>query len=67
MAISKTKLKINKLSNDIFLINVGRFGGAEQKSLNNLREIKGVKESDKSKTTARTLALEKEIKDKNIF
>ena len=63
----KDKITKLKLSNNIFLINVGRFSGAEQKSLNNLREIKGVKEEDKSKTTARTFALEKNIRDKELF
>ncbi len=59
--------KVKKLSSDIFLINIGRFSGAEQKSLNNIREIKGVKEFDKSKTIARTFALEQSIKDKIYF
>jgi hypothetical protein len=61
------KDKVKELSSNVFLINVGRFGGAEQKSLNNLREIKGVKESDKSTTTARSFALEKSIKDKVYY
>jgi CRISPR-associated protein Csm5 len=61
------KNQIKKLSNDIFIINVGRFGGAEQKSINKIREIKGVKEYDKSETTARTFALEKSIQDRVYF
>jgi CRISPR-associated protein Csm5 len=61
------KNKIKKLSSDIFLINVGRFSGAESKSINYIREIKGVKDDDKSTTTARTFALEDASKDKIYY
>lgn len=58
---------LETLSNDKFLVNVGRFSGAELKSLNEIREIKMVKEYDKSKTTARTFGLEEPITDTTYF
>ncbi len=59
--------KVKKLSNTVFLINVGRFSGAERKSLNNLRDIKASRADDKSTTSARTFALEKNTSDNVYF
>lgn len=59
--------KIKNLNNHCFLLNLGKYSGAERKSLNEIRWIKGVKENDKSKTTARTYALEKEALDTTYF
>jgi len=56
-----------ELSSTKFLINVGRFSGAERKSLNNLRDIKASKAEDKSQTSARTFALENYSNDKIYF
>ena len=61
------KNKVNKLSKDMFLLNIGRFSGAELKSLNELRNIKASKAEDKSITLARTFALEKFAKDTIYF
>ena len=55
--------KLKKLNNNIFLLNIGRFSGAERKSINGLRRIKNSKADDKSTTTTRTYALEKDIKN----
>lgn len=63
----ETADKLSKLGNGIFLLNVGKFGGAEQKSINGLRSIKMVKEVDKTQTTARTFALEKTAQNKTYF
>lgn len=60
------KEKIKKLSKNTFLINVGRFSGAERKSINELRNIKDNKGHYNSETSARTLALEKSTND-NIY
>jgi len=59
--------KIKSLNNKAFIVNIGKFGGGEQKSINGLRWIKMVKEEDKSKTTARTFALESDTHDKIYF
>ncbi len=61
------KEKLKSLSNNCFLLNIGKYSGAERKSLNDIRWIKGVKESDKSKTTARTFALEEKASDTTFF
>lgn len=63
----ETANKLSKLGNGMFLLNVGKFGGAEQKSINGLRNIKLVKESDKTQTTARTFALEKMAQNETFF
>ncbi len=59
--------KIKSLNNRVFIINVGKFGGGEHKSINGLRWIKMVKDGDKSKTTARTFATESSVKDETYF
>lgn len=51
----------------MFIVNVGRFSGAERKSLNNIRDIKASKAYDKSTTSARTFALEKDVNDRVYF
>jgi CRISPR-associated protein Csm5 len=51
----------------MFLINVGRFSGAQRKSLNNLRDIQASKADDKSTTTARTFAIENSSNDKIYY
>ena len=58
---------IKNASKDVFIINVGRFGGAESKSINNLRYIKASKANDKSTTSARTFALEQNENDKLYY
>ncbi len=59
--------KIRKgIHNKRFFVNIGRFSGAERKSINNLRYIKNSKADDKNITSARTYALEKETED-NVF
>jgi len=58
---------IKNASKDVFIINVGRFGGAESKSINNLRYIKSSKANDKSTTSARTFALEQNENDKLYY
>jgi len=52
---------INKLSlsNKIFLLNIGRFGGARKKSFDNFRNIKNSHCDDKKYTTTKTYALDK--------
>lgn len=65
---SKTTFeKLEKLNNDCFIVNIGRFGGAERKSINNLRDIKNSKADDKSTTSARTYALEKTANDEVYY
>lgn len=59
--------KLKRLNNHCFLINVGRFSGAERKSLNNLRYIKNSKVESKSESSTRTYALEKEPKDEIFY
>ncbi len=61
---------VNKAKNankGMFIINVGRFSGAERKSLNSIRYIKASKANDKSVTSARTFALESSTDDKVYF
>ncbi len=58
---------VENASKSVFIINVGRFGGAESKSLNNLRYIKASKAHDKSTTSARTFALESNVADKIYY
>jgi len=62
-SVEKTK----NADKNMFIINVGRFGGAESKSLNNIRYIKASKANDKSTTSARTFALEKNVNDTTYF
>jgi len=62
-ATKDTFEKLKKLDNNCFLLNIGRFGGAERKSINNLRYIKNSKADDKSTTSARTYTLEKPAVD----
>lgn len=66
-AEKETFVKLKNLSNNCFLINIGRFGGAERKSINNLRYIKNSKAYDKTTTTARTYALEESIEDETYY
>jgi len=66
-ATKDTFEKLKKLDNNCFLLNIGRFGGAERKSINNLRYIKNSKADDKSTTSARTYALEKPATDTVYF
>jgi len=61
------KNKVKKFSKNMFLLNIGRFSGAELKSLNELRDIKASKAYDKSETSARTFALEKSTNDTIYF
>jgi len=64
---TKIKEKALSASKNKFILNIGRFSGAESKSINNLRYIKASKASDKSTTTARTFALEEATNDKIYF
>jgi len=50
-----------------FLLNVGRFGGAVKKSMDNRRKIKNSHCNDKRYVTAKTFALEKECKDNTYY
>jgi CRISPR-associated protein Csm5 len=50
-----------------FLLNVGKFSGAEIKSISKFRDIKNSKADDKSTTTTRTFALETGAKDETFF
>lgn len=56
-------LTVGELSSESFIVNVGKHGGAERKSINNLRNLKAIRYGDKSKTTARSFALENEYED----
>jgi len=59
--------KLKSLNNNCFLINIGRFAGAERKSINDLRYIKNSKADDKTTTSARTYALERLANDEVYF
>jgi CRISPR-associated protein Csm5 len=57
---------LQNLNNCKFILNVGRFGGAEKKRIDNLRYIRNSHCNDESKTSAVTFALEKSCND-NIY
>ena len=59
--------KTKNADKNMFIINVGRFGGAENKTLNKIRNIKASKVADKSTTTTRTFALERNANDTVYF
>lgn len=58
---SKLTLKPNQ-----FLLNIGRFGGAELKSVYEIRSLPRTGSNNDKETSARTYALEKDIQD-NIY
>ncbi|AXX91684.1 type III-A CRISPR-associated RAMP protein Csm5 [Malaciobacter molluscorum LMG 25693] len=59
--------EINEESNDVFLLNIGRFSGAEMKSLDNFRYIKNSKSKDKKESSTRTFALKDDVEDNVYF
>jgi len=62
-----TYYKELNLSNSKFLLNVGRFSGAELKSVEAIRSLKKTGADVDWETTTRTFALEKDAKDKVYF
>jgi len=59
--------RVKEADKGVFIINIGRFGGAESKTLNNLRYIKTSRAVDKSTTSAKTFALEQSTNEKTYF
>ena len=55
----KGTIKLKQLGEKRFLLNIGRFGGAEKKTIDSFRYIKSSHCNDKTKTSAITFALEK--------
>jgi len=55
----KNFIKLSRLGEKRFLLNLGRFGGAEKKTIDSFRYIKNSHCDDKTKTSAVTFALEK--------
>jgi len=66
-ATKTTFEKLKNLNNRCFIVNIGRFGGAERKSINNLRYIGSSKADDKTTTSARTYALERSANDEVYY
>ncbi|GAB6044541.1 hypothetical protein JCM11957_01390 [Caminibacter profundus] len=58
-SINTSNLK--DLNNNKFILNVGRFGGAEKKSIEKFRYIKRSKAENKTTTSAVTFALEQNV------
>lgn len=65
--LNKTKFPQIALKTNQFLLNVGRFGGAELKSIEEIRSLPRTGADVKRETSARTYALEKDIQDKTYF
>lgn len=65
--VETLKTKLQSTNNNKFLLNLGKYGGGESKSIDEIRYMKMVKEKDKSITTARTFALSQDIQDKKYF
>lgn len=63
----ETNERLKKLGNEVFLLNIGRFSGAEMKSLDNFRYIKNSKATDKKESSTRTFALKNDIEDNVYF
>jgi len=55
----KGVIKLKQLEENKFILNIGRFGGAEKKTIDKFRYIRNSKAIDKTKTSAVTFALEK--------
>ena len=65
--LNKTKFPKINLKPNQFLLNVGRFGGAELKSIEEIRSLPRTGADVEWETSARTYALEKDIQDKIYF
>ena len=65
--LNKQKFPKIVLKANQFLLNVGRFGGAELKSIEEIRSLPRTGADVKWETSARTFALEKDIQDKTYF
>lgn len=65
--LNKTKFPKIALKANQFLLNVGRFGGAELKSIEEIRSLPRTGADVEWETSARTYALEKDIQDKTYF
>jgi len=65
--LNKTKFPKIALKANQFLLNVGRFGGAELKSIEEIRSLPRTGADVEWETSARTFALEKDIQDKIYF
>lgn len=65
--LNKTKFPKINLKPNQFLLNVGRFGGAELKSIEEIRSLPRTGADVERETSARTYALEKDIQDKIYF
>ena len=64
--LDREKFKKIKLQKNQFLLNIGRFGGAELKTIEDVRSLPRTGANVDFETTTRTYALEKDIQD-NIF
>ena len=65
--LNKTKFPKINLKPNQFLLNVGRFGGAELKSIEEIRSLSRTGADVDWETSARTYALEKNIQDNTYF
>ncbi len=59
--------KLLSLNHNQFLLNIGRFAGAELKSIEEIRSLPRTGADVEWETSARTYALEKDIQDKTYF
>lgn len=65
--LDKQRFKKIELKANQFLLNIGKFGGAEQKSIELIRSLPRTGADVSWETSARNYALEKDIQDKTHF
>jgi len=65
--LDKNQFKEIELRQNQFLLNIGRFGGAELKSIEEIRSLPRTGADSDWETSARTYALSKDTQDKKYF